>query len=207
MIFDRIVCNGSRGRSPSSVFDVGRGDPARPSRSGVFLFPPLRAATFLFLAAPAAALAGESSPPPLLDNWLANLAYVMGLLYMAGRLWQLNRPNPPNHIQFAPMDHQHAGVLTKDDQDASRAESTRELMTIRQEMGGFTGKVERQIDHLRDAMTTQNAQMMAALEKYTEHNEDRVRRVHARLDPLPSAIAANTRSIETHLADHRAGKA
>jgi gas vesicle protein len=205
MIFECISVFGSRGRSPS-IRHIRRVDAARPSRSGVFLFPPLWAATFILLAAPVTALAGDGQPA-MLDNWLANLAYVMGLLYMAGRLWQLNRPNPPNHRQFAQLDHQHADALSRGDLDASREQQTREIMTIRQEMGGFTAKVERQIDHLRDAVTTQNAQMMSALEKYTEHNEDRVRRVHARLDPLPSAIAANTRSIETHLADHRAGKA
>jgi len=180
---------------------------ARPSRSGVCLFPPLRAATFLCLAAPAAALAGDSTPPPMFDNWLANAAYAMGLVYMAARVWQLNRPNPPNHRQFAAMDHQHAGTLTKAEQETCRDAHTRELLTIRQEMGGFTAKVERQIDHLRDALTTQNAQMMAEITKMDEKNEKRIQHLHERLDPLPAAIAVNTGSIETHLADHRAGKA
>jgi hypothetical protein len=136
-------------------------------------------------------------------DWLQILFWLLGGVYLVVKLI---KPDPPNHRQFAPIDHQHANALSKDDKDALREETTRELMTIRQEMGGMTGKVERQIDHLRDAMSTQNAQLIAALDKYTEHNEDRVRRVHARLDPLPSAIAANTRSLETHLADHRAGK-
>lgn len=160
-----------------------------------------------FLATTAPALAGDNTPPPMFENWLANAAYLMGLIYMAVRVWQLNRPNPPNHRQFAPIDHQHSGVLTHHDKEACQANQAREIMTIRQEMGGLTGKLERQMDHIRNTMTTQHDQLVAALDKFNEHGEERVRRMHQRLDPLPAAIAANTRSIETHLADHRAGKA
>jgi len=158
---------------------------------------------------PLCAAAGDepSGPPPLLDNWLANAAYVMGLFYMAARVWQLNRPNPPNHRAFASIDHRHADAITKPEQETCRAEHTRELMTIRQEMGGFTGKMERQLDHLRNLIGTQNAQMMAEITKMDDKNEKRILHLHERLDPLPAAIAVNTRSVETHLADHRAGKA
>lgn len=142
----------------------------------------------------------------MFDNWLANLAYLMGLLYMAVRIYQTQKPNPPNHKEFAAMHHTHEAMLTKADQKNCRSEQAREIMTMRQEMGGLTGKVERQIDHLRDALTTQNAHMIAAINEFDEKHEDRIRRVHARIEPLPAAIAANTRSIETHLADHRAGK-
>jgi hypothetical protein len=155
----------------------------------------------------AAALAGDNTPPPMFDNWLANAAYVMGLIYMLTKIAALRQPKPPLHQQFAPIAHSHPDVVSKPDQDTCRAEHTRELMTIRQEMGGFTGKVERQLDHLRNLISTQNAQMMAEITKMDEKNEKRILHLHERLDPLPAAIAVNTRSVETHLADHRAGKA
>jgi hypothetical protein len=161
----------------------------------------------VLLAAPAAALAGDNTPPPMFDNWLANAAYVMGLIYMLTKIAASRQPKPPLHQQFAPIAHSHPDVVSKPDQDTFRAEHTRELMTIRQEMGGFTGKVERQLDHLRNLISTQNAQMMAEITKMDEKNEKRILHLHERLDPLPAAIAVNTRSIETHLADHRAGKA
>jgi hypothetical protein len=208
MIIDRIVTSGSKPATHRRICNIRRVDAARPSRSGVLLFPPLRAATLLLLfASPAMAGDGGGTPPPLLDNWLANLAYVMGLVYMAARVWQMRQPNPPNHRQFSPIDHRHADVITKPEQETCRAEHTRELMTIRQEMGGFTGKMERQLDHLRNLIGTQNAQMMAEINKMDDKNEKRILHLHERLDPLPAAIAVNTRSIETHLADHRAGKA
>jgi hypothetical protein len=200
MIIDRIA-------SADVYHTVRRLRAARPSRSGVFLFPPLRAATFILLAAPVAALAGDTTPPPMFDNWLANAAYVMGLIYMLTKIAASRQPKPPLHQQFAALEHQHNGTLSKGEQETCRAEHTRELMTIRQEMGGFTSKVERQIDHLRNLISTQNDQMMAEIVKMDEKNEKRILHLHERLDPLPAAIAVNTRSVETHLADHRAGKA
>jgi len=158
------------------------------------------------MAAPAAAFAGEGDAAAL-GGWIIQLAAVLVVASSLVSIYSKLRTNPPAHRQFAPIDHQHAGVLTKGEQESCREAHTREMMTIRQEMGGLTGKLERQMDHLRNAITTQNDQLMAQLDKYNEHSEDRVRRMHQRLDPLPSAIAANTRSIETHLADHRAGKA
>ncbi len=159
------------------------------------------------MAAPAAAFAGDASTAADLGGWIIQLAAVLVVASSLVSIYSKLRTNPPAHRQFASFDHQHSSLLTKGEQDACRAEHTREMLTIRQEMGGLTGKLERQMDHLRNAITTQNDQLMAQLDKYNEHSEDRVRRMHQRLDPLPSAIAANTRSIETHLADHRAGKA
>jgi len=151
--------------------------------------------------------ASSASFSDSLGDWLKHLVWLLGAVLLVIKLVKEAKPNPPNHKQFSPIDHQHADALSKSDKDALREETTRELMTIRQEMGGQTAKLERSLDHLRNTISTQNDQMMAAIKDLDEKQETRINRVHERLDPLPSAIAVNTRSIETHLADHRAGKA
>ncbi len=206
------------------------GTPRRRQAGRAGLFSPVRPAIFLnrsivsqaacrgkqlslgmaaALLVPSIALAGESGPAAgdvasaLLGSWLVQLGFVLGLLVASLKVYDHFRPKPPLHQQYAPIKHEHPELHSSADATACRKHQTRELMTIRQEMGGFTGKVERQIDHLRDAMTTQNAQMIAAIKDLDEKQEQRIRRIHDRIDPIVERVAANKQAIEQHLADAR----
>jgi hypothetical protein len=178
----------------------------KAARGSLFLFSCV-AAAFLFASPAMAADAQPGAQAQSLGHWLIQFAAVMMIANAMVGIYAALRPTPPNHRAYAPINHDHPGLVSKPDQKLCRDDQAREIMSIRTEMGGMTGKVERQIDHLRNAITTQNQQMISAIKELDEKQDDRIRRMHARLDPLPAAIAANTRSIETHLADHRAGKA
>lgn len=191
------------------------GVPRRRQAGRAGMFSPVRPATFLASAliggcVPAPVFAAEAAPAAadvaaaLLGSWLVQLSFVLTLLLLGLKIWDYLRPKPPLHQQYAPIKHTHAELHSSADADTCRANQTREMMTIRQEMGGMTGKVERQIDHLRDAVTTQNAQIVAALKDFDEKQEDRIRRIHGRIDPLAERVAANKQAIEQHIADERA---
>ena len=154
------------------------------------------AAALLF--APSAANAATDAPP-MLDNWLANLAFVLGIIYMIVKTGMMLLPKPPNHRQFSAIEHSHIGYVTDQQRRDCRDEHTREMLTIRQEFGGMTGKLERQLDHVRNSITTSNDEISKKI-------GDGLARMHSRLDPIQAAVAANTISIENHLADHRAKK-
>jgi hypothetical protein len=140
----------------------------------------------------------------LLDNWLANLAFVVGLVYMCVKLLDAFRTKPPPHQQFAALVHKHVELVHQDDLDGCQASCVRERLDMRQEMGNAVGKVERQIDHLRNAIETQNSQLLARLDKLDERNEERIGHVYETLTPLAPAISATAAKLDNHLADHRA---
>jgi hypothetical protein len=143
------------------------------------------------------------------ELWAAFVVFIgisalVGLAASVTSIWDKFRSKPPLHQQYAALGHIHADALSKDDKDALRDETTRELMTIRQEMGNSMGKVERQIDHLRNALGTQSSQIMKRMDKIDVRNDDRIGHVYDALNPLAPRIAAAEASLNNHLADHRA---
>lgn len=174
---------------------------------GFVLLSLLWAVSSFFPSIAVAAPSGSVDTAAALGGWFIQFTAILVAVSSIVTIYSKLRTSPPIHRQYSAIDHTHADSLSRHDQIACSEAHTRELMTIRQEMGGFTAKVERQLDHLRNAITTQNSQMMAEIKELDEKQEKRIQHLHERLDPLPSAIAVNTRSVETHLADHRAGKA
>jgi len=142
-----------------------------------------------------------------LETWLTNLAWLLGAVLLAVKLFKEFRPSPPNYRQFAALEHRHSSLVHVSQYSDQIKECTRQRLDIRQEIGNQTAKLERQLDHVRNAMSTQHDQVMARLDDFNQHHDARLGHVYETIKPLAPAIAANTRSIETHLADHRAGKA
>lgn len=150
--------------------------------------------------------ASSASFSDSLGDWLKHLVWLLGAVLLVVKLIKEAKPNPPNHKQFAPIDHSHADALSKGDKEVLRKETTRELLTIRQEMGNQTGKLESSLDTIRNAITTQNQQILARLDDFNKHNEDRIGHVYETIQPFAPAISAASAKLDNHLEDHRAGK-
>ena len=193
-------------------FATGASRRHQAGRAG--LFSSARPAALLCLL-PLPLLAAGSAPEAtavanaLLGSWLVQLGFVLGLLVAALKIYDHFRPKPPLYQQYAPILHDHAEAMRKADDAhkadlaACRAESTRECLTIRQEMGGMTAKLESAIDSLRNTIGTQNSQMLSEIKGMDDRMEERVTRLHHRIDPLAERVASNKQAIEQHLADER----
>jgi hypothetical protein len=145
-----------------------------------------------------------SAPTPLIADWLQNMAFVLGIVYMGVKLLMYTRARPPYHQQFASIDHVHADLVTAEQKKVCAAEQTEERMTLRQDMVGLVEKVERQLDHVRNAITEQHGQVMASIDRLDSRTEERINHVYDALNPLAPRIAATSATLDNHLADHRA---
>jgi hypothetical protein len=194
---------------------TGLFSPVRPATLAT-VCPPHAAAAWRFCLAlcaaahiPSAAHAAQPGPAAadvaaaLLGSWLVQLGFVLALLVAALRVYDHFRPKPALHQQFAPLGHTHSDLVHQATARSCRSDQARELMTIRQEIGGMTGKVERQLDHLRNSITTQSEQIFAAIKTLDDKQEDRIRRIHGRIDPLAERVASNKQAIDQHLQDAR----
>jgi hypothetical protein len=99
----------------------------------------------------------------------------MGLALTIATFWNIFRPRPPLHEQFARNDHFHTDYISRD-----------------------------VIRDLKDELAGRWQTLSASIEKHCETADDRARRLHQRIDPLASMIAATNASLENHLSDHRA---
>ena len=165
-----------------------------------------------FVVAGEALAAGAGAPaapiPPAdpigLGNWLLNFACVFGIAYMGVKTFVAFRRQPPLERElgemasrFAAADHSHSDLLTSDAIEKQRKDCIKERLSLRRDVTENTEKVQRQLDGLR----TDFATGLASLDKAAEA---RASGLHKRLDPISNATAANTRSIQNHLDDHRA---
>jgi hypothetical protein len=163
------------------------------------------------LSLPCAAAAAPAAFPGAAASYEIQAAFVVftgsvcliGLLAALVTIWDKWRPKPPYHQQFAPLVHEHPQYVRDPDFAARKRWCAQERMDIRKEMGNAVGKVERQIDHLRNAIGTQNEQVMARLTELDEKQEARASRIHGRIDPLAERISANRQAIDQHLSDER----
>ena len=57
-----------------------------------------------------------------------------------------------------------------------------------------------------DAVETMQTRVLDKLDLIEQHNEDRARRLHARLDPISESAAKSAALLANHLEDHRNGK-
>jgi hypothetical protein len=57
-----------------------------------------------------------------------------------------------------------------------------------------------------DAVETMQTRVLDKLDMIEQHNEDRARRLHARLDPISESAAKSAALLANHLEDHRNGK-
>ncbi|NQT92233.1 MAG: hypothetical protein HQ559_05695 [Lentisphaerae bacterium] len=138
-----------------------------------------------------------------MGNWLLNLAAVLGIAYVVIKTIFLFRRQPPLErelagldARFAAADHAHPNLLTPEAIEKQSKACLKERMEIRKSVAQSTEKVETQIGYLRTELTSGLKELDAAAEA-------RASGLHKRLDPISNATAANTRSIDNHLEDHR----
>lgn len=180
-------------------------------------------AFLLFVLLPCAALAQGApgaAPVPVpgqtpISNLIVGLSVLLGLLMTCVVIWdKVFRHKPPLHRQYAERehshpelaraDHTHPQYTDSDHLDAIKSGCAKERLAIRQESANQTERLERQLDHVRDAVTQQGNQLLARLDNMDERNEERIGNVYETIKPLASTVAANKTAICNHLEDHRA---
>lgn len=117
--------------------------------------------------------------------WMAGFQLVLGVAVSVVILINFFRPNPALHKQFAAVEHVHPDLVTKPELKES-LNLVREELTNRLEEGAR-----------RDART--DAKLDAISTKISEGFS----RTHSRIDPLAETLAATSKSLDTHLKDHR----
>jgi len=101
--------------------------------------------------------------------------------------------------EYAREDHDHADYIKRSDIDACKAACAAQTLSINQSFSAGIEKIERQLDHLRDGVNSR-------LDAFGEANEQRVSKIHARVDVTEKVVAAVHARVEDHLQDHRAAK-
>jgi hypothetical protein len=104
-----------------------------------------------------------------------------------------------DHADLASADHAHADYIKRSDIDACKTACAAQTLSINQSFSAGIEKIERQLDHLRDGVNSR-------LDAFGEANEQRVSKIHARVDVTEKVVAAVHARVEDHLQDHRAAK-
>lgn len=166
----------------------------------------------------ALAAGGPSSPPAAPSfterafiTWVVGLVGFASFISLAVNIWDKLKPKPPLHEQYAPSKHDHSDLddrfarLTHEHRDAltpktfddQRRACAQERLTIRQTAAHSNEKIGDQLTDLRGLMTTK-------FDELDKRAEDRASGIYQRMEPVGQVVAANKRTIEQHLADHRA---
>jgi len=136
---------------------------------------------------------------------LVGLTTLLGLVAAVATIYdKLFRAKPAYHKQFAAIEHAHEEYALRSDCGPRHRGCAQERLDMRQEMGNAVGKVERQIDYLRNTIGAQKDEIMTRLATMDEKQEARSSKIHDRIDPIAAQVAASKQAIAQHLSDERA---
>jgi len=131
--------------------------------------------------------------PPWLGSWLANLAFIVGIVYVSGRLIQWMRGKPPPDQRFALRTHEHSDQVTHEHFANVRRDCKEQREAACKHNEEMDVRLFDKLDEFKNGLSTE----LHGME----------RRIGDRIDPLAANIAANKQGLNQHLDDHRSGRA